>query len=558
MRLYKKIFVFLLGLILTLSIFEVILRLVYTPESETRTKILSSESSHPNFTILFLGNSHTFGAGVNPKDAYPDVIQRFFNKGLKGTNYTVRIINAGKNTANTSEIYKALDYQLGEYRPNMVHIMGGEPNYWNKNGMGEFLTEKYGYGLSFWSQSLLYLSNYSKVVRWFASITHLSKNVQLSDQTEEEIAIFKIITDTEDHYIKFIEKNSHHKQIFEKLDHFISVNKQNPPRNIWRVLLYVHSRYQFFLNENIDSVVKQINDSISFDKTQFDVFSYLLIKEMLAVPNISANYKLELQKILNSLLKENAKPGLQISDKCARYTLTSNDHAILPDEKESVLKECQKLFPAFALPAEGLYTYYLERNRPNEAFSAIIQTLTVNPFASRNEIKKHLLQVLTNRYAKAEIKFAAEKLINDFSEKYPSEAYLYRPDNGEKIPEWIEFDLKKIADKSKDSGATIVFQNYHWLRNKAEGFEVNQVIERSALKFRVPFIDISTQFKSTVQNSGDIESYFTQVFGQNDSHPSEKGHRLIAYLLYSEMVRQKILPDELSHFNAKDILDGNY
>ncbi len=558
MKILKKCFAFLLGFIFAFGLFEGILRLVYTPESYTRANSPSSKSSDPNYTMLFLGNSHTFGAGVNPKDAYPDVLQRFFNKNLSSSNYKVRIINAGKNTANTSEIYAALDSQILDYHPNMVHIMAGEPNYWNKNGMGDFLVEKYGYGLGIWSQTLLYLSNYSKFFRWITSISDLSKSIHISNDLQTEITVFKAITEAEDHYIKFITKNAENTEVYEKISRFINSKKANPPKEIWRTLLYIHSRYQFYLTADIESVIKQIKYSIAFDAGEFDIFSYLLIKELLDLPNLQSQYKLELKKILNDLVKENAEPGIIISNKCAKYTLTSNDHAISADERESVLIKCQKLFPAFALPAEGLNAYYSEHNQPNEAFRAIIKTISVNPFARRNEIKKHLLHILESRYADTIIKSNVRKLISDFSKKYPSEAYLYRPDNGEKISEWIDYDLKRIAKKSSEAGASIVFQNYHWLRNKAEGFELNQIIEKSALSFQVPFIDISTPFVTTVKNNGNIESYFTQVFGQNDSHPSEKGHRLIAYLIYSEMVRQKILPDELSHFNAKDILDGNY
>ena len=81
-------------------------------------------------------------------------------------------------------------------------------------------------------------------------------------------------------------------------------------------------------------------------------------------------------------------------------------------------------------------------------------------------------------------------------------------------------------------------------------------VNADVAKFRkVPFIDLNTEFKQAINyNINDLESFYTKKFGPTDSHPSEKGHKLIAYIMYKSLVEQKLLPEELSHFNAEEIL----
>jgi lysophospholipase L1-like esterase len=77
--------------------------------------------------------------------------------------------------------------------------------------------------------------------------------------------------------------------------------------------------------------------------------------------------------------------------------------------------------------------------------------------------------------------------------------------------------------------------------------------ETAAKKKNNLFLDTNAIFMKEMQASGNESSFFITGSTPNDSHPSEKGHRLIARIIYDYLNEKKLLPAELLGLNARKI-----
>lgn len=78
--------------------------------------------------ILCLGDSHTYGAGVEEEEAYPARLQVLLReKGVR-----VNVVNLGAPGTNTSEIRAELPVLLDRYKPAAVIVLAGVNNGWNR------------------------------------------------------------------------------------------------------------------------------------------------------------------------------------------------------------------------------------------------------------------------------------------------------------------------------------------------------------------------------------------------------------------------------------------
>lgn len=121
----KKIFAFLLGLVFVLLLFETILRVGhFSFASHLKESKLWGEK-----VILCLGNSHTYGAGAEEGFSYPEQLQKLFQN-----NYSknIQVVNEGILGMNSAQLFASLEDKINFYKPSMVILQTGGPNYWNK------------------------------------------------------------------------------------------------------------------------------------------------------------------------------------------------------------------------------------------------------------------------------------------------------------------------------------------------------------------------------------------------------------------------------------------
>ena len=135
----KKVIAFILGLVFSIVILELSLRTIgYMQNAELDKNQLSKNSK---FRILNLGNSYTAGIGAPPGKSYSNQLNEMLND-VKSDYY--QVINKGKGAVNSSYVRENTDEWLKEYSPQMVFIMIGEPNSWNKYGYWEFIKSRKG------------------------------------------------------------------------------------------------------------------------------------------------------------------------------------------------------------------------------------------------------------------------------------------------------------------------------------------------------------------------------------------------------------------------------
>lgn len=82
-----------------------------------RDREYSYEKSEGTFRILVLGDSVTFGFGVEMERTYPKLLEKWLNESGK-RNYEV--INAGVGNYNTLQELSAYELDLFRYRPDMI------------------------------------------------------------------------------------------------------------------------------------------------------------------------------------------------------------------------------------------------------------------------------------------------------------------------------------------------------------------------------------------------------------------------------------------------------
>jgi lysophospholipase L1-like esterase len=85
--------------------------------------------SGARFTILCVGDSHTYGAGVRPAEAYPDHLERLLDEQAPGR-YSV--VNVGVPGMNTAQVLDRLPDQVRQYRPDMILAWVGINNSSNR------------------------------------------------------------------------------------------------------------------------------------------------------------------------------------------------------------------------------------------------------------------------------------------------------------------------------------------------------------------------------------------------------------------------------------------
>ncbi len=96
----------------------------------TRGHDFTDEKPQDTYRILFLGDSITFGWGVEDNEAYPVLVEKLLNPLLKKGEYKqVETINAGFTDTNSPDTYYLFYKEIGrKYNPDLVIVNFHPPN----------------------------------------------------------------------------------------------------------------------------------------------------------------------------------------------------------------------------------------------------------------------------------------------------------------------------------------------------------------------------------------------------------------------------------------------
>ncbi len=134
----KRLFSFIIGIVLCLIALEICLRVVgllyaRMSQSDTLSKTRSSETE----TILCVGDSVTFGIGAPRGLSYPSQLMTLLNESGSGRKKIV--INRGWPGQNSTQMLMRLERWLNEFQPQIVTILIGAQNLDNYYGYKQFL-----------------------------------------------------------------------------------------------------------------------------------------------------------------------------------------------------------------------------------------------------------------------------------------------------------------------------------------------------------------------------------------------------------------------------------
>lgn len=105
----------------------------------------SKEEKH--FRIIAVGDSFTYGAGVNFDDAYPKRLERYLNYFLKDSGKVYQVMNMGRSRRSTPEEVKMIRKMADKMKPDLV-ILGyclNDAEDWDKPDQVDILRGKHYY-----------------------------------------------------------------------------------------------------------------------------------------------------------------------------------------------------------------------------------------------------------------------------------------------------------------------------------------------------------------------------------------------------------------------------
>lgn len=89
----------------------------------------ATDVSGESFRILCVGDSHTYGTGVERFETYPAQLQRLLNQAGGTTRFEVT--NLGVPGSNSAQVRHRLPQYLELYEPDLVIVLIGVNDYWN-------------------------------------------------------------------------------------------------------------------------------------------------------------------------------------------------------------------------------------------------------------------------------------------------------------------------------------------------------------------------------------------------------------------------------------------
>jgi len=132
----KKTILISISVILTIVAIELMLRFAgyVILRYNFSAPFLEAKDSHEH-AILCLGDSFTQGSGAI--NGYPEQLEKLLNSGPGREKF--RVINLGRSSSNTTQVFETLSKHIDTIRPELVIIMVGINNWWNLYGYHSFV-----------------------------------------------------------------------------------------------------------------------------------------------------------------------------------------------------------------------------------------------------------------------------------------------------------------------------------------------------------------------------------------------------------------------------------
>lgn len=531
----QRILAFVLGIVCTFTLIEVSLRVVGFFDNLDRDVVV--QANKEKFKILAIGNSYTAGSGAPFGFSYPNQLNRILEIRKPG-HYVV--LNHGLSNVNTSFILERLPGWLEKNPPDVVFLMVGEPNYWNKYSFEKFLSQK-DHSKRFditeylrWSKTFRWLELLRNSDNVFYSTTSsnrystMFKSVELKKETrallgylwvgalekgfyKDQAAYLNLSTLTESqiseaetflNYNYESEKNPVAAKILSELYLFKARKSLTPKLNLEKSLSYLE---------------KAINSS-----THFDISQRMLLnsKEFDNMPKKNELYDLMIAKISEA-------SSIELREVVKKSSSSTLSDRSIPKTCEEIIKLAE-YYPSSTALINGILAC------PYDAkikLRFLERAIGLNPLSPLADLLGNGAK-LAKEHPVLSMNF--KNLIKELAKKIGPLDYHEKIFDENLIREWIENDLNKMIVELEKTKAKIIIQTYPPLRDGSER-AVDLVLRnwwnQKKAKDNIKFMDVASLLRDNFKNENGGDRFYTMQRGSRDNHLNSEGYLEISKLM---------------------------
>lgn len=519
----KKIFVIFLGLFFSFASFEVFLRLF---AFDPATFFTSNTKPKGAYTIMTLGNSHTYGTGAPTGLSYPAQLEKMLNSQREKKYH---VINRGLRNINSTFIRESIDSWIKEDRPDLVFIMVGEPNSWNRYGYWNYLKGKNKEQEAGMLEKLDFLRMFStykfielllnREESWFGSSDYSNTfkgYKKVSDVEKLQLGYIWIGSLEENDSFDFRSLSQEQGQEAIEMLKYVWDHDKNP------VALRLMAEYHLTNKTNFLKGLDLLQEAVRIEKNFCFPCLVLINKfQLRAKPQgqIRLNH-------IRSLLYQ--KPNRLYYNNIMEFLFSVEDPKKSLDERMKIAESMSIANPGSVRALNAIFLAGARSHTPLY-IEALKRTLNANPLAATGDLAQKIygIRKINPQYTKE-----SEEIFAQLEAKFKGTSFKEIAKVNDVVGEWAIDDINSIVSTVLKSGAKAVVQTYPRVRSgppRALDDLIRKWWDERKDKTNVDFMDVNKLLFDKFEKGGDY--YYATHLGLYDNHLNERGYQEVANLM---------------------------
>ncbi len=529
----SRLLAFGLGVFFCLLTLEVALRLIGYFEMRRASTSTPSDTSAVRITCI--GNSHTYGTGAPKGMGYPEQLEGLLNA---SSPIRYQIKNRGFPNANSSIIADNLPSWLKEDRPNIVFVMIGETNNWNKYGYLEYLhrmgrkenvmlfsvLEPFR-SLRLYRLAELFLNrseSWNRTDHELFSTTF--RSVRKDSDEGKRLLAYLWIGALETGYFKLKELAPEAR--IEALNMLRFLVRREPTN---RVAVRMLADILWGSPNKVADFPEVLEAAIALHGDTFNYPLWRIFREI----QVHRPHLLDdrLRSLMASVESRVSKKKLAAIN---AFFLSKGESAT--KQRMETMLEMIEYHPTHPITLLQLARIATETELPRVT-RAIVRSIDLNPLTP----SVYFINALRRRLAKrpelqALLKAQLQRNAREFGNRNPAKIF-----EDERIDEgWLIYDIERVIAASRSYGAKVVIQTYPPLR-RAHTRPVDLILRRwwTGQKNRddLELLDVTSQLGQIFARDGNKDRFYSMDMGHHDQHLNADGYSEIAKLMLPYVMR---------------------
>lgn len=529
-KLSRRLLALILGLVVTVAIFEILLRTIGIAELSKSTSRDQAQSKHP--VVVFAGNSHTLGSGAPVGRSYPDQFREILAKKYGEPPFT--IVNVGRGNANSTFVADAVPGFIEKHNPTYLVVMTGETNYWNHFGFGRFHQKVHGwsfgaelYELAYWSRTFRFVQLFSEFV--VKPRARDPENVFADLERSEQAYMWIAVTNNGNMYNPSTMTEGELRTAYEAVSEFLASNPNHLGGTETLMELGI-ARGRF----DIKYLMEGLSHARNLVELSAEKYSYP-VDRMLNVYMKEAQSDPKIHALAVDLIAKRPKMFELYSEFYNHFAPPAAIEAMSTEKHIEFLRTAVLYHPNQPQVRYYYFQKLVELKRISEAIDVIKDGIDLNPLANHYNWISTLRQVdeKLKQSSFAGAPALAEKIamiIADFKKRFPAHEGRTRHITYTEIESWVKSDLERILAEAKKRNVKVLLQTYPPERHGPEK-PVDRIIRDFAREHELPISDTSRHFFSIQPDSEKRKEFYTKMYGDYDNHLGESGYTEIAKIL---------------------------